>query len=138
MVGGIMDFKEIIGKTFTKIEGYKGANEIHFYADDGSEYLMHHDQGCCESVDVEDICGDLDDLIGSPILHAEESTSKNTSPPEVTIPEEYPDSFTWTFYRISTIKGSVVIRWYGSSNGYYGEGVDFDCVRDSSPDKEKG
>ena len=72
-----------------------------------------------------DIAGDLEDLIGSPLLMAEEVTNEqNVNPEGVEIPE-YQESFTWTFYKLATIKGSVTLSWYGQSNGYYNESVSF-------------
>jgi hypothetical protein len=72
-----------------------------------------------------DIAGDLNDLIGTPLLMAEEITNEQDVNPEgVTIPE-YQYSFTWTFYKLATIKGSVTLSWYGESNGYYNESVSF-------------
>lgn len=116
------NFSSLLGKTLVAIEGRKGDESITFTADNGDKYVFYHEQDCCESVSVEDICGEWTDLIGSPILQAEESTS-DKNPDGVVV--KYQDSFTWTFYRIATIKGQVVVRWYGESNGYYSEGVDF-------------
>jgi hypothetical protein len=110
----------LVGKVLTNIENK--SDEIIFHCSDGKKYMMYHSQDCCESVEVEDIIGDLEDLIGSPIIRAtEDSSDKN--PEGVT--KEYQDSFTWTFYNIATAKGHVTIRWYGESNGYYSESVDF-------------
>lgn len=123
--------EDLKGKVLTKVE-VKGYDSILFVAEDGSEYQMYHSQDCCESVSIDDICGDIQDLVGSEILVAEEVSSDNT--PETVwrilkqgIPKrEYAaESETWTFYKIDTAKGGVTIRWYGSSNGYYSESVNF-------------
>lgn len=118
-----MKFEDLKGKTLAMVEN-KG-DEVLFVSVDGEQYKLYHSQDCCESVTVEDVCGDLSDLIGSPILQAEEVTS-DTNPDGVTM--EYQDSFTWTFYKLATVKGYVTIRWYGESNGYYSESVDFERV----------
>lgn len=86
-------------------------------------FVFHHNQDCCEHVSIEDIVGDLQDLVGEPILLAEEVTS-NTTPEGVTRPY-YDDSFTRTFYKFATRKGYVDVRWCGESNGYYSEAVHF-------------
>lgn len=122
-----MDVSELIGKTCTEVIVNEDRNEILFVCAGGRWYMMYHCQECCESVDIEDICGDLQDLVGSPILKAEESSSEDV--PEGATAVEYRDeSQTWTFYTLATIKGYVTIRWYGTSNGYYSESVDFDEV----------
>lgn len=113
------EFKELVGKTILNIK--LQADEIVFITNDGICKLFHS-QDCCENVYVEDIIGDLDDLLDSPITMAEEIISSE-NPQGIT--KEYQDSFTWTFYKLATIKGYVTIRWYGESNGYYSESVDF-------------
>lgn len=113
------------GKTIVAAEN-KG-DEINFRCSDGSAYKMYHSQDCCESVSVEDIVGDLSDLYGAPILEAREEISSGENPEGVP-KKEYQDSFTWTFYILRTLYATVTIRWYGESNGYYSESVDFEQV----------
>ena len=115
------DLKELIGKRLKRVEKI-GDDEIVFTLKNGKRYRMYHSQDCCESVAIDDIAGDLKDLVGPPITKAEESTS-DTNPPGVD--KGYQDSFTWTFYHLATVNGYVTIRWYGESNGYYSESVDF-------------
>lgn len=110
---------ELIGKTFTKVIKSDNDDEIFFECNDGKTYRMLHEQSCCESVYIEDINGELELLVGTPILQAEESTNNENAKDE-----EYNESFTWTFYHFATIKGYVTIRWYGTSNGWYSESVD--------------
>lgn len=109
------------GKTLKNLENID-CERLIFTTTTGERYELYHDQDCCESVTIEDVCGNLKDLIGSPILMAEEVTSEENPPG---IKKNYQDSFTWTFYKFATTKGYVTIRWYGESNGYYSESVDF-------------
>jgi len=92
---------ELLNKIVFKIE--KSEDRIDFYCSDGHIYSMYHEQDCCESVYIDDINGDLDDLIGSPILMADESSSSNTKLDGT--PDDDCESCTWTFYRFATVKG---------------------------------
>lgn len=111
---------ELVGKTLKSVERM-GDEEIIFTAENGLKFSMHHNQSCCENVYIESVVGDLQDLVGSPILQAEEASNDDTPPPS----GRDPASYTWTFYKFATIKGYVDIRWFGSSNGWYSEAVGF-------------
>lgn len=106
------------GKTLKAIY-VNGDSEILFVTKEGQQFVMYHPQDCCEDVRIEDICGDLQDLVGCRINLATEETTCD-EPPAVGR-EDDDESYTWTFYKFSTIKGDVDIRWYGTSNGYYCE-----------------
>ena len=134
-------FSDLVGKTITQIEGKLGDEQMRFHCESGEAYQMKYYPDCCATCTVEDICGELEDLVGSPILLAEEVSSKEPRPElaairakekaEAEAKDQYyydHDSETWTFYKLATIKGSVTIRWYGSSNGYYSENVTFERV----------
>jgi hypothetical protein len=110
-----MQFADLVGHTLASVKATD--DEIHFELLGGKAHRLYHSQDCCENVYVEEIHGDLDDLVGTPILLAEESSENNPTASE---------SGTWTFYKLATQKGHVTIRFNGESNGYYSEGVDFE------------
>lgn len=115
----VKDLSQFIGKTATGVKADDDSLTLTF--SDG-ELLFYHSQHCCEHVRIEDIAGDLIDLVGHPLLQIEEvSNQPYPTPPENSCQE----SFTWTFYKFATIKGSVTVRWLGESNGYYSESVDW-------------
>jgi len=113
------EIQQMVGKTFSRVTGGVGAGEMVF-ENDSERYVFTHDQDCCENVDICDILGDLEDLVGEPLLMAEEVSGE--------IPADFNEaeyeSVTWTFYKFATRKGYVDVRWLGESNGYYSESVD--------------
>lgn len=125
--GNNVEITALLGRTLIGIEKSADDEEIIFTAVTGEQWRMYHEQDCCESVTVESIVGDLSDLIGSPILKAEEATSEQR-PADLPTPDYADESQTWTFYKLATIKGYVDIRWHGSSNGYYSESVSIEKI----------
>lgn len=110
-------FEDLLGEICTNIEVDRSCGEIVFTLSDEQKFKLFHWNECCETVSIHEIVGDMDDIIGSPILLAEEVTEDDY---------DNDDGIAgYTFYKLSTIKGSVTISFYGSSNGYYSIGVDF-------------
>ena len=123
------DFSVLKGETLTSVVGADAGSEgIVFTCASGNRFKLFHDQDCCESVRINDIIGDVNDLIGRPLILVEVSTNSKDYPSDIPKPaNDYgEESFTWTFYRLGTVLGHVDIRWIGESNGYYSEGVDFE------------
>jgi hypothetical protein len=111
-----LSIEDIKGKSPIKIN--QSADEIEMLFDDGTACKFYHDQECCEEVSILSVVGDWEDLIGTPLFVAEERSNSHRCIENV-------ESFTWTFYTFRSVKGSVDVRWYGESNGYYSESVDF-------------
>jgi len=112
-----------VGKTPIKIEIVKesewnDAEEVQWTFSDGSRYVMRHEQDCCEVADAVDIDGDIQKLIGFPLLIAEVVSGITARQKD-----EYDESWTWTFYKFANIKGYITMAWYVSSNGYYSEDI---------------
>lgn len=105
---------DLVGKTIASV--VEERERLILRMEMGGTYVFYHQQDCCEDVWIEEIVGDLQDLVGAPILSAYEESKRTGS--------GVCDSETWTFYRFTTIKGTVVVRWCGQSNGYYSESVD--------------
>lgn len=127
------DFSFITGKTITSV--YRTCNEqendeLVFEFSDGMILYMTHEQDCCERVYLSEVIGDFDDLLDTPILEAYVSTSVELTK------DVYADEENWTFYRIATIKGTVTLRWCGTSNGYYSTSVDLTYSCPKGKEKE--
>ena len=118
-----VQFSDLVGKTIKSIDGLeKGSELIRFTMKDGyvySAYNSEHGTGNDCSVDIDDVCGDISDIIGTEIISAYESS--NDKPTD--------KAGTWTFYHISTRRGSITIKWYGESNGYYSERAYFERIK---------
>lgn len=109
-------FSDLVGKVIVQVDGLVEQSEkVTFTCDDGKKYTMFHEQECCEEVDLMDISGDIAWILNEKIVLAEERRLESRRC----------ESMTWTFYELVTLKGSITLRWFGTSNGYYSEEVSF-------------
>ena len=104
------DILDLVGKTLTSAIEDKTENALTLTTSDGDVYRMDHSQDCCETVYLEDTNGDWEDVMGVPLLLAEEASCYS---------ETDFGNLEWTFYRFATVKGYVNLTWRGESNGYY-------------------
>jgi len=118
LIGGVKEFNDLLGRILSNVE--VNEDTVRLYLTENHYVELYHDQDCCESVYVEDVVGDVNDLVGEMLVEAEE-VAGHTTPDGVDEPSE---SYTWTFYKFRTRKGAVTIRFLGESNGYYSESVD--------------
>ena len=124
--------KEIEGKTLVKITGLRTESDaVKFHFTDGSVMTMEHQQDCCEYVSLCDFEDDIVGIEGATIITADEVTNEGAGEilemlgaESAADREKDAESFTWTFYIINTDRGSLWLRWFGESNGYYSESVD--------------
>lgn len=113
--------EELVGRTIKSIDGCTvGSDNILITFEDDSTIEFYHSQDCCECVDVEDVVGNPEKHIGATLYGIDVKSNSDSLKPDL----EY-DSYTWTFYTIKTSAGYLDIRWFGSSNGYYSESVEF-------------
>lgn len=123
-------FEILLGKTLKDINGMSvSSDEIIFTTDTGEVFRLYHSQNCCETVVIEDVVGEVVDLLNSPLTMAEEVSNYEGPNPFELDNFYHRDSYTWTYYKLGTIKGTVSLRWLGTSNGWYSESVSFERVR---------
>lgn len=111
----------LLRQTIKALEVNEMKDELTLALANGDVVRFFHEQDCCEQVKIEEIIGDLNDLINWPLTIAEEVANEHM---EGEVPQNPDDSWKWTFYKLGTIKGTVIIRWLGQSNGYYSESVE--------------
>lgn len=111
-----LDINALKGNTPVSIEIDKESDIITFSLSNGNVVSFYHIQDYGETVRIDDIVGNINDLLNNPLLVAEVAF-ENENLTGI-------DSSTWTFYKFATIKGYVDIKWYGESNGRYSEKVD--------------
>lgn len=114
--------QEIIGKILEAWNThYENYDELILKFADGTEAKFFHRQECCESVRLRGRSyKELDNFIGKEItgFYLEENDAT---------PEDGYGSATITDITFEFGNESVLACWWGESNGYYGEGVDFWC-----------
>ena len=108
-----MSENPLIGKTITAIRVAMDKEAIRFDLQGGDSIVVRVDAECCSSTWIESL--DMPSLIlGSPVVSVEDIEM-----PDLGQPDQY-DVIAYYGCKIVTAKGSCVIDYRNSSNGYYG------------------
>lgn len=113
------DLDNIIGSTILAVDGCTvGSDKVTIHTSKGILRLYFDNDyygSCFVDVRVEDITGDLHDLIDGVVSVAEERSDQ--------VGDRGDYRTKWTFYTIRTTRGDLDLRWLGKDNGYYGVSV---------------
>ncbi len=115
------------GETLTKIliDVSGGDHRIDIWTKNHKHFQFYHYQDCCESVTIYKIIGSLNSILNNPLTEVSEKIVK-PSDGEKQSKKYNGDSWTETTYTFKTQWSEAVkIVWFGESNGYYSESVDF-------------
>lgn len=117
-----MELKRLIGAKIIKINDdidnvFCCPSLLSIKTSKGTLKFSHND--FMGNVWLEDGLEDLEKMIGETILHAEVIENYNEDRLD-----ECDESYTWTYYKISTLNHDCTLRFYGTSNGYYSEDVE--------------
>jgi hypothetical protein len=124
----VSEYKKLIGETITRV--IRDDETITFDFASGLQCRFYHDQDCCESVAIDSVDGGLEDLVGKPLTDVEEFIGDEFAP--VGWKDGGSESHTWTAYRFAVDGAAMTVRWFGQSNGYYSESVNFAFIGGSS------
>ncbi len=121
------EFVKARGRKVSAVSGMEiGSERAVIVFEGGSSLTLFHDPDCCESVEIADVTGDPEDLVGRHLVLCECVQSTDEARARAAIARAgcfYEDSHTWTFYKLGSDGGYVTLRWLGWSNGYYSERV---------------
>lgn len=129
-----LDPTSLVGVTITAVTGMKeGSHRVQIETTMG-KLNMQHDRHCCEVVELVDVCGSPEGLVGGRIVVFETRTGTRTgkkipSPAmwsKASQKERIEGWRTYTFYEIRTTRGDVTLRWGQPDNlddNRYGEEI---------------
>lgn len=114
----------------TEFPWHYGNDAVKLTFDNGKILVFTHKQDCCESVHFSSSDYPITDMIGETVTKIEMRTERND-------PNDKYMSETWSFIYIHTTKDVNVMKWQGSSNGWYSETPDwiYEGEEESDPDE---